>query len=432
MNGEIMNSIIQGKSGRWQQLNNELFVFIDAKNNIILPESLKGQSIDEVDLLQVPKPEVNMEKLQLIQALITGNSAGYSRLNEYLENISHILALGDSYKAEQEQFEKFNTFVHVYCPIDPKMRAFLQKYQMNNQELIDNLGKLIAETGQSLKPEKPKPLFQNPKRENPINVKKFGLYRFPFLQQEKLYIGEVEQYPMIPQVWNFTGTHFKVWVNIKGIPFLVNGYGDDEYSVVNRLLASQIGKMLGLHCEEVLFGYYHDKAVTLTAFTECINLLENQVMEIYLLDELNYIYQSEQKRCFYFLIQNWRVYAKTDRGIKERFPEHFVTPEGSVFLSGHQSAMFLTPQQMPRSLLVPLEITKLNYRAIKDLILRIGTKDLADITFGSLPNELVELHDDHALKMNKPNFAQKKLSFSTNWDSLIESIEEFEMMGVKM
>jgi len=427
----MLTNTISGKPGRWQDIGG-INAFVDAKNDIILPSEFAGQGIDEIDLSQVPKPEPNMEKAQIISALIVANSAGFSRLNEYLENLGNVVALGTEFKGEQFCFEKLNEFVHSYSPIDPKMRAFLQKYQMNNQELINNLGKLIAETGQTLKPEKPKPLFQNPKRENPINVKKFGLYRFPFLQQEKLYIGEVEQYPMIPQVWNFTGTHFKVFVNIKGIPFLVNGYGDDEYSVVNRILASQIGKMLGLHCEEVLFGYYHDKAVTLTAFTECINLLENQTFELYELDNLNYIYQSEQKRAFYFLIQNWRVYAKTDRGIKERFPEHFVTPEGSVFLSGHQSAMFLTPQQMPRNIMVPLEINKNNYRAIKDVTNRIGTKDLADIVFSSLPNELVELHDEHAKKMNKPNFAQKKLSFSTNWDSLIESIEEFEMMGVKM
>ena len=206
----------------------------------------------------------------------------------------------------------------------------------------------------------------------------------------------------------------------------MNGYKDDEYSAVNRVVASQIGKLLGLHCEEVLFGYLHNKCITLTAFTEAVTLLENQIFELYELDTLNYLYQSEQKKAFYFLIQHWSPYAKTPEGIKERFFEHFVCPDGSIFLSNHQAAMFLTPQQMPVNLMVPLEINKINYRAVKDMVTRVGMKDLADIAFSSIPPEFIELHDAHAKKMNKANFAQKKQSFDANWSNLLEAIEEFE------
>jgi len=419
----IQTNIIQGKSGRWIDING-VHVFVDAQNKIVLPSSLAGQQADEVDVSTVQPAEVDQTKMQLIQALMVANTMGYKRLQEYLDNLAYVIKLGTEFKAEQEQFERFNEFIHSYSPIEPRTRDFLAKYLQSNNSLIESLKNAIASTGQTLTQDTSS--VPKVKRENPMNNQKFGLYRFPFLMQEKLYLGEVEQYPTIPQIWNYTGTHFKQWLNVKGIPFLINGYKDDEYSCVNRVVASQIGKMLGLHCEESLFGYYHNKAVTLTAFTEAVNLLENQTFEIYELDSLNYIYQSEQKRAFYFLIQHWTAYAKTEKGIKERFPEHFVSPEGSVFLSNHQSAMYLTPQQMPRNLMVPLEINKLNYRAIKDMVARVGQKDLADITFGSIPTEFVELHDEHANKMNKQTFAQKKESFDTNWSNLLISIEEFE------
>jgi len=417
-----MQNIIQGKPGRWLDLNNTSVFVNSLTNKILLPSTLAGQNVDDVDLSTVPTPQADPTKLQLIQALMVANTIGYKRLQEYLDNLAKIINLGTEFKAEQEQYEKFNQFIHSYTPIDAKTRDFLAKYTASNEGLVQQLGQAIEATGQTLKPENPVPKL---KKENPM-VTKFGLYRFPFLEKEKLYLGDVEEYPHIPQVWNFTGTHFKKWINVKGIPFLVNGYKDDEYSCVNRVVASQIGKLLGLHCEETLLGYFHDKAVTLTAFTEAVTLFENQTFELYELDSLNYIYQSEQKRAFYFLIQHWSAYVKTAQGMKERFPEHFVNPDGSVFLSNHQGAAFLTPQQMPRNIMVPLEITKLNYRAIKDMVTRVGQKDLADIAFNSVPDEFVELHDIHAKMMNKPSFAQKKESFDSNWSNLLLSIEEFE------
>ena len=343
-----------------------------------------------------------------------------------LDNLANVIKLGSEFKAEQEVFDKLNAFLHSYAPVEARMRDFLHRYLQNNEPLLQQLGQVIAATSASVI--KPKSLVPTETRENPMNVAKFGLYRFPFLVQEKLFIDDVEEYKPIPQVWNYTWTHFKQWVNIKGIPFLVNGYKDDEYSCVNRVLAAQAGKLLGLHCEEVLFGYLHNKCVTLTAFTEAVTLLENQIFELYQLDTLNYLYQSEQKRAFYFLIQHWSPYYQTAEGIKERFFEHFVNPDGSVFLSNHQAASFRTPQQMPINLMVPLEINKINYRAIKDMVARVGEKDLADITFSSIHDEFIDLHDVHARKMNKPNFAQKKQSFDANWDNLLKSIEEFEMI----
>jgi len=421
----VQTNIIQGKSGRWISLGN-LTVFVDAlSNKIILPSSLAGQNPDDVDLTAMQNPQVDPQKMQLIQALMIANTTNYKRLQEVLDNLANVVKLGSEYKSEQEVFDKFNNFVHSYSPIEPRMREFLHRYVQTNQPLIDQLQQAIttSSAGVVKKPASPIP---TEKRENPINVIKFGLYRFPFLSQEKLLVDDVEDYKFIPQVWNYTGTHFKQWVNIKGIPFLVNGYKDDEYSCVNRVLASQIGKLLGLHCEEVLFGFYHTKTVTLTAFTEAVTLLENQIFELYELDTLNYLYQSEQKRAFYFLIQHWTPYVKTPEGIKERFFEDFVNTDGSVFLSNHQSAMFRTPQQMPANLMIPLEINKVNYRAIKDMVARIGQKDLADIAFSSIPDEFIELHDMHATKMNKPNFAQKKQSCDTNWSNLLKSLEEFE------
>jgi hypothetical protein len=418
-----INTIL-GKTGRWVDING-IQLFVNVKNQIVLPSYLTGQNMDEFDISSIKMPEVDSSKMQIISALMVGNTISYKRLQEYLNNLASVIKLGNEFKAEQETFEKFNAFVHSYTPIDKSTRDFLHKYLQNNEALINQLGQLITSTGEV---EKPKSDIPTVKKENPMNVKKFGLYRFPFLMQEKLFINDIEQYDEIPQDWNYSGTHYKSWYNIKSIPFLVNGYKDEEYSCVNRVLASQIGKLLGLHCEETLFGYLHNKAVTLTAFTECVNLLENQTFELYELDTLNYIYQSEQKRAFYFLIQHWTAFAKTAQGIKERFPEHFVNAEGSVFLSNHQSAMYLTPQQMPRNLMVPLEINKLNYRAIKDMVARVGQKDLAEITFSSIPEEFIELHDEHAKMMNKPLFSQKKESFSTNWDNLLLSLEEFENM----
>ena len=165
------------------------------------------------------------------------------RLQEYLDNLANIISLGQEFKAEAEQFEKFNQFVNSYSPIEPRMRDFLHKYLQANQQLIDQLGQLIAATSQTIAP-KTQSDIPKVKKENPMNVKKFGLYRFPFLSQEKLFLGDVEEYKTIPQIWNYSGTHYKEWKNIEGIPFLVNGYKDDEYSCVNRVLASQIGKLI--------------------------------------------------------------------------------------------------------------------------------------------------------------------------------------------
>ena len=81
---------------------------------------------------------------------------------------------------------------------------------------------------------------------------------------------------------------------------------------------------------------------------------------------------------------------------------------------------------MPRNIMVPLEINKMNYRAIKDMVTRVGEKDLADIAFSSIPFEFVELHDEHAKKMHKANFLQKQQSFDSNWSNLLLSIQEFE------
>ena len=237
-----MQNIIQGKSGRWVDLQN-LRVFVDSLNNkIILPSSLAGQDIDEVDVNSIQQPQVDPNKMQLVQALMIANTTSYKRLQEYLDNLANIIKLGGEFKAEAEQFEKFNQFVNSYSPIEQRMRDFLHSYLEKNRPLIEQLKQTIAATDAQVAPKSNVP---TQKCENPMNVQKFGIYRFPFLSQEKLFLGDIEEFPVIPQVWNYTGTHFKQWLNIKGIPFLVNGYKDDEYSCVNRVLASQIGKLLG-------------------------------------------------------------------------------------------------------------------------------------------------------------------------------------------
>jgi hypothetical protein len=92
----------------------------------------------------------------------------------------------------------------------------------------------------------------------------------------------------------------------------------------------------------------------------------------------------------------------------------------------HEMATFLTPQQMASNLLVRLNITKANYRPIRDLVMRVGDKDVADIVFSSIPENMVEEHDKVAMSHNKPNFNQRRESFDANWERLKEALEEFE------
>jgi hypothetical protein len=419
----LLGNQIKGKSGRWVE-KGPLHAFVDDANQVVAPQDLKGQDFNTLDINTLPLRPTNPQKVQLVAALIAANSAAYPRLQEHLEALRHAVAMGNEYEIEQSQFQRLQEFINSYSPIDSKMQDFLKKYAADTAGIMNQLEQLIQQDAPA-----PKPVAMVPtvKRENPVNIKKFGLYRFPFLQQEKLYLGDIEEYPTIAQEWNQTGTHFKIWKLINKLPFLVNGYGDDEYSAVNRVLASQIGKMLGLQCEEVFFGYLHGKCVTLTAFHEAVTLLENQGLELYQLAS-NYNYLADQKRTFYFLIQHWVAYANMDSETKERFDAHFIDSNGEVFLSNHQQAMFLTPQLMARNLMVKLTITKLNYQSIKDMTRRIGSKDFADIVFSSIPDEFVELHDQIAVRLNKTNFQKKKECFDGNWTRLLEALQEFERM----
>lgn len=416
------------KPGRWIDVNG-FFVLVDNAGKILAPSDLKGQSPDEIDVSQMQNREIDPQKSQLISTLMAANTTQYPRLQEYLTNLQRAIALGNEPVLEKSYFDKLASFTASYSPIDSKMRDFLRKYESSNKDILGQLGQLIDQGSQDtfMKPDA-KPMM--PKKENVVNVRKFGLYRFPFLSGEKLYLGDIQGYQTVPQAWNDTGTHFKMWKNINGLPFLVNGYQDDEYTCVNRVLVSQAAKLMGLQCEEVFLGYNHAKPVTLTAFHEAITLLENTAFEMYKLSS-NYNYLADQKRAFYFLIQNWVAYAQIDsQTTKERFDFHFVDSNGEVFLSKHEQAMFLTPQLMPRNLMVKLEITKLNYQAIKDMIRRVGDKDIADIVFSSIPDEFVDLHDEVANRMNKTSFQRKKECFDANWMRLVEAVQDFEQIRI--
>jgi len=264
-----------------------------------------------------------------------------------------------------------------------------------------------------------------------LKISKLGLYRFPFLQQHELYLGQIEEYPSISQEWNEFGQHWKNWKIINNVPFLVNGYPNDEYDVLNRILASQAGKLLGLQIEECFFAYHHDKCVTLTAFHEAVTLLENVSFELYPM-AVNYEYQSEQKKVFYFLIQNWPAYVVSENSMKERFDLHFIDFQGNVFLSKHEQAAFLKPSLMSDNTFVRCELDKNNYQAIKNMVQKNQNIDVPDVVFSSIPEELIELHDEIANKYNLTSFIQKKNGFSSNWDALLESIDEYEQrLGLK-
>jgi hypothetical protein len=412
---------VNGVNGRWVETGNQ-HVFVDGSNKVVFPQDLKGENLEDLDLNVLPSRPTNSQKLQLVSALFVQNSASYPLLNKYLEGLKHAVAMGNEPEVEQSEFEKLKTFINSYRPIDPKMQEFLQQYASSTLDVMTQLGDLINQDAPPPKPQTPAPI----KRENPINVKKFGLYRFPFLQQEKLYLGDVENYPTVGQDYNFDGTHHKIWKTINRLPFLVNGYVDDEYSAVNRVLAAQAAKLLGLQCEEVFFGYFHGKAVTLTAFHEAVTLMENQALELYRLSS-NYNYLADQKRAFYFLIQHWTAYINIGSETKERFDSHFIDSNGEVFLSNHQQAMWLTPQMMSKNLMVRLTINKLNYQSLKDMVRRVGSKDLADIVFSSIPDEFVELHDEIANQLNKSSFEKKKECFDANYNRLLEALQEYEM-----
>ena len=381
---------------KWENVNGRNFL-INNDNKIIAPSLFRNKSLDELDVSSIEVPNVNQEKLQLVTALIASNSKGYKRLQEYLINLSNIISMGDEYPLEKEYFNKLLKFLSAYHPIDPKMGEYLKFYVQQNSQYLEQLALLIDSTTLPEKLPKVKKELQ-PK----INIKKMGLYRYQFLQGDKLLLGDVEN-----------------------LPLLVNGYIDDEYSAVNRVLASQIGKLLGLHCEEVFFGYYHGKCVTLTLFHEAITLLENQSFELYELTS-NYTYQSDQKRAFYYLIQNWIAYANVNGTLKERFDAHYIDSDGNIFMSNHQQAAFLTPQQMSENLSINLNIAQHNYRPIKDMSVRVGSGNIASICFNSIPQELIEKHDEIAYKTNRPSFTQKQQSFDSNWSNLIDMLHQFE------
>jgi len=355
---------------------------------------------------------------QLLVALMAGNTVGYPRLQVRLDQLNQANVAGDI-KALQSGVADLMNFLSTYKPIDPKMGDFLKQYYQGNASVLQQLQSYVGEP----KPE-PAPKIQ-PALKPKINVKKFGLFRFPYLTQEKLDLGNIADMKTIKQAMNVTGTHFKLWKDINGIPFLVNGYPDDSYSCVTRVLASQAGKLLGLQGEEVFFGNFDGKPVTLTAFSECVSLLENETFKLYQMAS-NYEYQSEQKRAFYFLIQHWTAYATIRGQIKERFERHFIDEKGNVFLSQHEFASFLTPRQMSPSLMVRLTITKDNYRSIRDMVLRVGDRDLSDIVFDSIPVEMIEQHDQVAAQLNKPSFDVRREAFEANWNRLKQALEEFE------
>jgi hypothetical protein len=355
---------------------------------------------------------------QLVAALTAANTVRYPRLQVRLDTMAQQLAAGDL-KSMPQAVADLVTFVTSYKPIDPKMADFLKKYAQANMPILQQLQQMVGDAPQEKPEAAPKPMKPQ------LNVRKYGLYRFPFLQQDRLDFGDISLMKTIKQELNAGATHYKLWKDINGIPFLVNGYPDNAYSCVTRVLAAQAGKMLGLSCEEVFFGNLNGKPVTLTAFQEAVTLLENETFKFYPMAQ-NYEYQSEQKRAFYFLIQHWTAYAVVNGQVKERFERHFIDTKGDVFLSMHEMATFLTPQQMSPALMVRLTLNKLNYRPIRDLLVRVGDRDVADIIFSSIPQEMIEAHDELALGLNKPTFDQRRDAFDSNWERLKEAIQEFE------
>jgi hypothetical protein len=150
------------------------------------------------------------------------------------------------------------------------------------------------------------------------------------------------------------------------------------------------------------------------------------MFEMYELNHLKYLEQNEQKKAFYFLIQNWFACIRSDRALKEKFTENFVDPRGNVFISQLSNASFLTPQQMPKNLLIPFEINKFNHKFVKNMVSRVKKYDVTEIIFGSITDDFIELHDMYADRFDKTSFFQKKDSFDANWDNLLDSLTEFE------
>lgn len=355
--------------------------------------------------------------VSLVSALMAANTINYPRLQVRLEAVRNSVVQGG--KDLPQQVADLIKFVQTYRPIDQKNMQFLRQYGEANAELLQKLQQVVGEPKPAAAP-KIQPALK-PK----LNVKKFGLFRFPFLALEKLDLGNVADYKTIQQDLNVGGLHYKLWKDINGVPFLVNGYSDDEYSCVTRVLAAQVGKLLGLQCEEVFFGNLDGKPITMTAFQEAVTLLENETFQLYQMAS-NYEYQSEQKRAYYFLIQNWTAYAVVSGQVKERFERHYIDQKGNVFLAQHDQATFLTPQQMSPALMVRLTLNKLNYRPIKDLVMRVGDRDIADIAFSSIPVEMIEAHDRIAEALNKPTFDQRREALDANWERLKEALQEFE------
>lgn len=412
------STVIQGILGRWVPYE-DYNIFLDGSNTIAFPMQYSGMPFSEFKDINFEPTNVNQDKVRLALSLMQGNTENYSRLSAYLISLLSLFKLGNQYKAEAEQFEKFNQFVSTYRPIENDMRSFLDEYRESNQSTLDELKNIISRDGDMFSDD------ASIKKNLNIKVDK-KIFTFPFFEQDKLFLGNVEDYKNIPQDYDYSGTHNKSWISIKGLPFLIAGYSDDEFSAVNRVVASQIGKLLGLNCEEVFLSYFHGKCVNLIAFKECVSLAENQMFEMYELNHLNYLYQNEQKKAFYFLIQNWFACSKLDRNIKEKFSENFIDKSGNVFISSLHKSMFLTPQQMPKNLLIPFEINKFNYKPVKDMVDKLKKLDIVDLAFGSISNHFVELHDLEADKNNKPNFYQKKDSFESNFSNLIKSLNQFE------
>ena len=413
--------IIQGILGRWVAYES-YFIYLDGSNCVRFPAQYSGTPLVEFKQLQFSPTNVNIEKLNLISSLISANSANYERLTSYLISLRNLAMLGNQYKAEAWIFEKFNEFIQSYRPIEIQVRDFLDQFKEENFEVIKKLGDLIQKDSNIFSDEDVLKKALNFK----INKK---LFTFPFLEQQNLFLGDIEDYKNIPQQWNYSGTHHKMWVSIKGLPFLINGYADDEYSAVNRVIVSQIGKILGLNVEEVFLAYLHGKCVNAIPYKPCVSILENEIFQMYELNHLEYLTQNEQKKAFNFLIQNWNSVIKVERTIKEKFSQSFVDEKGNVFISQLDKALFLTPQQMPKSLLIPFEINSFNYKMIKDMTDRVAKIDLVDVAFGSVPDNFVELHDIEAEILNKATFYQKKDSFDSNFSNLLKSLQQFEELG---
>jgi hypothetical protein len=418
----LQQNSIKGKIGTWKIVRQVPF-FVDAAKTVVLPSEFEGKNLKDVDLSQFDMSDLNQAKIVLVQQLIKNNFPQYDRLQMYLDSLMNTILCTGEYDIEKEQLDRFNEFLNFYIPLDKKNQKFLTQYKTLSESVLNKLKELIY-NDVDLNNQ-----FETKNKTNIIDnkFKKLGLHRFPFLQQQELYLGQIEDYPTIPQEWNKLGDHWKIWKFINNIPFLINSYPNDEYDVVTRILASQIGKLLGLQSEECFFGYFYDKCVTLTAFHEAVTLLENVALELYPM-AINYTYQSDQKKAFYFLIQNWVAYASTTNGTKERFDLHFIDSKGNVFLSKHEKAAFLKPSLMPKNLIVKFDLNKENYQAIKNMVQLVQNMDLAEIVFSSIPEELIELHDEIAKKYNMTLFDKKKEYFTANWNALIESIEEYEKM----